>query len=111
RMQRIDKEMPGEARALFAAFIPNGDLAKYASQLPQNLADDFTGTMQLLRNPDFQDLLVNYPRAKRVFTVAVAAGDTVSSTWLIRGTDGQEYKPEDYLAAFARFVTENPAQI
>jgi hypothetical protein len=34
--------------------------------------------------------------------------DTVSSTWLIRGADGKEYKPEDYLAAFARFVQENP---
>jgi type I restriction enzyme R subunit len=111
RMQRIDKEMPGEARALFAAFIPNGDLAKYSSQLPNNLADDFAGTIQLLRNPDFQDLLVNYPRAKRVFTVAVAATDSVSSTWLIRGEDGKEYKPEDYLAAFARLVKENPAQI
>ncbi len=111
RLQRIDKEMPGEARNLFAAFIPNGDLAKYTSQLPKNLADDFTGTMRLLRNSDFQDLLVNYPRARRVFTVAVAATDTVSSTWLIRGEDGKEYKPEDYLAAFARFVKENPAQI
>jgi type I restriction enzyme R subunit len=111
RMQRIDKEMPGEARALFAAFIPDGDLAKFASQLAQKLADDFTATMGLLRKPTFQDLLVNYPRAKRVFTVAVAAGDTVSSNWLIRGEDGKEYKPEDYLAAFARFVKENPAQI
>jgi type I restriction enzyme, R subunit len=111
RLQRIDKEMPGEARVLFTAFIPNGDLAKYSTELPKNLADDFTGTMQLLRNPDFQALLVNYPRAKRVFTVAVAASDTVSSTWLIRGDDGTEYKPEDYLTAFARFVKENPAQI
>ena len=55
--------MPGEARELFAAYVPDGDLAKYARELPQKLADDFTGTMQLLRNPDFQDLLVNYPRA------------------------------------------------
>jgi type I restriction enzyme, R subunit len=111
RLQRIDKEMSGEARALFAAYVPNGDLAKYARELPKNLADDFTGTMQLLRDPDFQDLLVNYPRPKRIFTVALGANDTVSSNWLIRGEDGKEYKPGDYLAAFARFVKENPAQI
>ena len=111
RLQRIDKEMPGEARAMFAAYVANGDLAKYARELAQKLADDFAGAMGLLRNPDFQDLLVNYPRAKRTFTKATSATDTVSSIWLIRGQDGQEYKPEDYLAAFARFVKENPAQI
>jgi len=111
RLQRIDKEMPGEARELFAAYLPNGDLAKYARELPKKLADDFNGTMELLRNGDFQDLLTNYPRAKRTFTRAIDAIDTVSSTWLIRGEDGKEYKPEDYLAAFAQFVKENPAQI
>ena len=111
RLQRIDKEMPGEAREMFAAYVQNGDLAKYARELPMDLADDFAGGMQLLRNPDFQDLLVNYPRARRTFTRAIDATDTVSSTWLIRGEDGHEYKPEDYLAAFARFVQDNPAQI
>ncbi|MBI3823922.1 MAG: DEAD/DEAH box helicase family protein [Planctomycetes bacterium] len=111
RLQRIDKEMPSEARAMFAAYVPAGDLAKYASELPKKLADDFTAAMQLLRSPNFQDLMVNYPRAKRTFTRAIDATDTVSSTWLIRGEDGKEYKPEDYLAAFARFVKENPAQI
>jgi predicted type IV restriction endonuclease len=60
-----------------------------------------------------QNVLVQAERYSRgaAVTVAVAAGDTVSSTWLIRGEDGKEYKPEDYLAAFARFVKENPAQI
>lgn len=111
RLQRIDKEMPGEAREMFAAYVPHGDLAKYARELPKKLADDFAGALELLRNVDFQDLLANYPRAKRTFTRAIDATDTVSSTWLIRGEDGKEYKPEDYLAAFARFVKENPAQI
>ena len=31
--------------------------------------------------------------------VAYDTPDTVSSVWLIRGADGREYKPEDYLAA------------
>jgi type I restriction enzyme R subunit len=35
----------------------------------------------------------------------------VSSEWLIRDGQGKEYKPEEYLAAFARFVKDNPAKI
>ena len=67
--------------------------------------------MSLLRKPDFQDLLVNYPRAPRTFIIGYEVQDEVSSAWLVRGLDGKEYKPEDYLAAFARFVKENPAQV
>jgi type I restriction enzyme R subunit len=111
RLQRIDKEMSGEARERFATFIPDGDVARFARELPGKIAGDFTATLRLLRNPAFQDLLVNYQRPKNVFVRADSAGDTVSSSWLIRGADGKEYKPEDYLAAFARFVQENPLPI
>ena len=34
RLQRIDKEMSGEAREMFAAYIPSGDLKRYAAGLP-----------------------------------------------------------------------------
>ncbi|HAF25299.1 MAG TPA: restriction endonuclease subunit R, partial [Blastocatellia bacterium] len=111
RLQRIDKEMSGAARELFAAYIPNGDMATFAAGLATTLRKDFTGTMSLLRKPDFQDLLVNYPRAPRTFIIGYEVQDEVSSAWLVRGLDGKEYKPEDYLAAFARFVKENPAQV
>jgi type I restriction enzyme R subunit len=111
RLQRIDKEMSGEGREAFKAFIPDGDLARFAKELPTKFAMGFTDTMQLLRRPEFQDLLVNYPRPKRVFLVAPGVEDSVSSTWLVKGADGREYKPEDYLQAFSRFVKENPAQI
>jgi type I restriction enzyme R subunit len=111
RLQRIDKEMSGEAREQFAHFIPDGDVARFAKNLPDNIASNFMATMQLLRNLAFQDLLVNYPRPKRVFIVAPGVEDTVSSYWLIRDADGKEYKPEDYLAAFARFVQDNPLPI
>ena len=111
RLQRIDKEMSGAARELFAAYIPSGDMASYARGLANSLQKDFTGTMSLLRKPEFQDLLVNYPRAQRHFVVAYETEDVVSSEWLVRGLDGKEYKPEDYLAAFAHFVKENPAQV
>jgi type I restriction enzyme, R subunit len=111
RLQRIDKEMSGEAREMFAAYIPQGDVAKYASNLPSKLRADFTGSMSLLRDKSFQDLLVNYPRRQRTFLIAHDHVDTVSSSWLVRGSDGKEYKPDDYLSAFAQFVRENPARI
>ena len=111
RLQRIEKEMSGEARAMFASYIPNGDMGSYAKALPGKLRTDFTTTMGLLRNPDFQLLLIEYPRPKRVFVKAIETEDVVTSEWLVRGLDGKEYKPEDYLVAFARFVTENPAKV
>jgi len=111
RLQRIDKEMSGEARDKFAAFIPSGDLKKYAAGLARQLQEDFTGTMTLLRNENFQDLLVNYPRPARSFIISYETVDTVSSRLLIRDPAGNEYKPEDYLLAFSKFVKENPEHI
>jgi type I restriction enzyme, R subunit len=111
RLQRINKAMSAEARESFATYNPNGDVGQYAANLPASLSRDFTATMALLRNKNFQNLLLNYQRAPRTFLVAHETQDTVSSTWLIRGADGQEYRPEDYLTAFARFVRENPEQI
>jgi type I restriction enzyme R subunit len=111
RLQRIDKEMSGEARELFAAYLQGGDLGGYAKNLPGSLKQDFAGTMGLLRDPAFQKLLVEYPRAKRTFVIAYQTQDQVTSEWLVRGADGKEYKPEDYLQAFTRFVEENPDHI
>lgn len=111
RLQRIDKEMSGEARDQFAAYIPDGDMASYAKGLANRLRTDFTSTMNVLRNADFQDLLINYPRAARTFIVAYETQDEVTSQWLVRDSQGNEYKPEDYLSAFARFVKENPAKV
>jgi len=104
RLQRIDKEMSGKARDDFAAFIPDGDMAAFARELPRRIQNDFTATMGLLRNAAFQDLLMNYERRQRVFLVSEGTRDTVSSEWLVRGADGREYKPADYLAAFSEFV-------
>jgi type I restriction enzyme R subunit len=111
RLQRIDKEMSGEAREQFAAYIPDGDMGRFAAGLLGSLKDEFTSTMRLLRDKNFQDLLVNYPRKKRTFVIAHEAQDEVSSEWKVRGADGAEYKPADYLAAFAEFVKKNPSQI
>jgi type I restriction enzyme R subunit len=111
RLQRIDKEMSGEGRELFSVHIPNGDLREYAADLPQSLKENFTDAMALLRDKAFQDLLMNYPRPSRVFLVAHETVDTVSSSWVVRGADGKDYRPEDYLVAFSRFVRENPEKV
>jgi type I restriction enzyme R subunit len=112
RLRRIDKEMAGEARVMFEArSIPDGDIGRFATELPGRLLRDFKGTMQLLRDPTFQDLLVNYPRRKQPFVKAIEYEDTVTSVWMVRDGRGQEMKPEDYLTAFSRFVRENPARV
>jgi type I restriction enzyme R subunit len=64
-----------------------------------------------LRNENFQDLLVNYARPSRSFIISYETVDTVSSRLLIRDPAGNEYKPEDYLLAFSKFVKENPEHI
>ncbi|MFO0652688.1 MAG: type I restriction-modification enzyme R subunit C-terminal domain-containing protein, partial [Polyangiales bacterium] len=111
RLQRIDKEMSGEARDLFAAWVPDGDLAAFAKALPSKLASDFTATMKLLRDEGFKKLLVDHPRPRRVFTIAEHQTDTVQSEWLVHGLDGKEYKPVDYLTVFETYVRDNPDQI
>lgn len=111
RLRRVDKEMSGDARELFARFVQDGDVGRYAEDLPGLLKSTFTETMKLLRDSDFQKLLVDYPRPPRIFLVAPGVEDTVSSEWLIRGGTGREYKPDDYLKAFETFVHENADQV
>ena len=110
RLRRIERSMSGEAIAKFANFIPDGDIGKFAGKLTENIRNDFTNTMNLLRNKDFQDLLINYPRAQKKFIVGYNVPDEVSSEIIEHfGPYGQ--KPEDYLDSFARFVKENPEHI
>jgi len=111
RLQRIDKAMAGEARDDFKVFVPDGDLARYARSLPGALRSDFAGAMRLLQNKDFQDLLVGYKRPPRSFIKAYEHPDEVSSMMVLRDVAGREYKPEDYLVAFERFIRENPDHV
>ena len=110
RLRRIERTMSGEAREMFANFISDGDMGRFAGELSERLKKDFTNTMNLLRNEKFQDLLLNYPRAKKSFLVGYRVQDDVASEVMLRR--GKEYqKPEDYLVSFARFVQENKEQI
>ncbi len=111
RLQRIAKEVSGEGRTLFAKFIPDGDIGALARQLPQMLEEDWRGTMALLRNPTFQNLLEVYPRASRTFIIAEGVEDTVKSTYHFRTADGRDLKPEDYIQSFEHFVHDNPSHV
>jgi type I restriction enzyme R subunit len=111
RLQRIEKELSGVAREQFARFIPGGDMRSFARDLSQRVEDDFVNVMKILRDPEFLDLLVNYPKPKRGFVVAYETEDEVSSAWMVKDPNGGYWKPEDYLVAFSRFVKENPEHI
>jgi type I restriction enzyme R subunit len=110
RLLRINRSMSGEAREKFAAYIPDGDIGKFANGLPKSLKKDFAKTMKLLRDKGFQDLLVHYPRAKKSFVVAYEQDDDVSSDVMIH-VGGDYQKPEDYLDSFTKFVRKNANQI
>ena len=106
RLRRIEKNMDGSAREKFAVFIPESDLGKFTTNLPSLLKNNFSRTMKILRDPEFQKLLRDYPRAKRIFYKGYEIIDEVKSEKLIMGE-----KPVDYLNSFMKFIKENPEQI
>lgn len=110
RLRRIEKNMSGEAIEPLAKFIPDGDLNKFTSNLAMVIKTDFNNTMSLLRNKDFQDLLLNYPRAKRTFIKAYEQPDVVTSEYKFRLKD-KYLKPEDYLSSFSLFIKDNHSKI
>ena len=111
RLQRIAKNITAQGRELFKPFIPDGDVAAFARQLPRALDEDWARTVAILRDPAFQALLIEYPRARKSFVVALDAEDEVTSGYLIRTSDGKAVRPEDYLAAFEQFVRHNPDHV
>ena len=111
RLQRIDKDMSGEARQQFTPYIANGDVAAFARELSGRLTRDFSTTMLLLRDETFQKLLVEYQRKRDSYVVAIGVQDQVTTEWFLRDSTGRELKPADYLALFSKFVKDNPAQI
>ncbi|ABW67900.1 type I restriction endonuclease subunit R [Desulfosudis oleivorans] len=110
RLRRIEKNMGAEAREAFTKYIPAGDMKAFADRLKDNLAEQFTETMKLLRDKDFQDLLLNYPRPKKVFFKGYDIVDTVEHEVMFR-VGGDYQKPEDYLKLFEEFVRRNPEHI
>jgi type I restriction enzyme R subunit len=109
RLLRIDKDMSAEARTAFARWVPDGDMGAFARELAGRLKRDFAGTMGLLRNGEFQNLLLDYPRSKRTFLIGHEIQDQVTSQKLERY--GKFDTAEDYLDAFAAFVKANASKV
>jgi type I restriction enzyme R subunit len=110
RLRRIDKEITGDGRVKFEEFTKDLSLSSFADQLDSLLKNNFTQTMDLLRNPDFQEFLKRYPRPNRDFVIATSVIDTVSSERLIRHGN-RDLRPADYLIEFSKFVESNRDQI
>ena len=110
RLRRIEKNMDAEAREALSKYIPDGDMKAYADKLKDNIQNNFTETMKLLRNKDFQDLLENYPRSKRKFLRGYDIVDNVEDEVMFPVGSGYQ-KPEDYLKLFEEFVKNNPEHI
>lgn len=106
RLRRIEKNMSGEAYDYFAPFIENGDITKFANEIPSRITKVFVETMNILRDEEFQKRLLDYPRKGKEFIVGYDIEDEVTSDILILGE-----KPSDYLDNFSAFVKENPNQI
>ncbi len=110
RLRRVADTMSGKARQDFAAFLPDGDVGKFADELRERLKRDFTAVMRTLRDPAFQELLLNYDRAAKPFYIAYSIQDAVSSEYLFKVGESH-FKPADYLDAFAAFIQANKEKI
>ncbi len=110
RLRKISDTMSSNARKEFAAYIPEGDITAFADQLKAKLKTGFAETMKLLKDEKFQDLLLNYERARNPFYIAYDNQDTVTSEVMFKVGNSQ-LKPEDYLVAFSKFVHENKVKI
>ena len=110
RLRRIQKNMSGKAYELFSKFIKKGNIGKFADELKNNIENDFIDTMNILRNEEFQNLLVNYPRNDKSFIRAVDYVDEVTSGRVNR-YDGTSTTTKDYLNEFCEFVKNNKEQV
>ncbi len=110
RLRRIEKAMSSEARDQFKPYIENGDVGAFADKFNELIKKAFADTMDILNNKDFQNVLKNYKRAKPVFYVAYPVEDEVSSELLFEAGQNK-LKPEEYLAAFQKFVKENQNKV
>lgn len=110
RLRRVAETMSAKARDDFSKYIPEGDITRFADGLKNALKTDFSGTIRLLRDKNFQNLLVGYDRARTPFYVAYGNIDSVSSEYVFKHNENN-LKPADYLVAFSAFVQENRSKI
>lgn len=81
-----------------------------AKSFPE-IFESFTNVMEFLKNEQFQKLLVDYERAKKVFIIGYEVQDEVSSMILFEAEGRYGLQPTDYLIAFSEFVKLNKNEI
>ncbi|MFW9887625.1 MAG: DEAD/DEAH box helicase family protein [Candidatus Thorarchaeota archaeon] len=111
RLLRVAKNITLEGREILKPWIPDGDIGKFSSKLPDSLLTNFAETARILSDPDFQNAIQEFERNPKVFIEAPEAIDTVTSEYLFKTTDGRALKPDEYLKIFDDYVTENPDQV
>ncbi len=111
RLQRIAKNISADGKKKLEPFIPDGDIGIFGKDLQQNLLDNSSNTFKILQDDKFQYELEHYPKIKDDFTVALEQEDVVTSEHFPIVVSGTEYKPEDYLQMFKKFLKENPDSI
>lgn len=77
----------------------------------EEIFESFGSIMSLLRDPQFQDLLENYERAKRTFLVGYDVHDEVTSEVIFKVKEKAGLSPDDYLTAFSEFVKAKENEI
>ena len=104
RLQRFAKEMTGDLIDTIESFgIKNGNLSEFAKSLPEMIKNDFPAVIKVLTNPQFIDLLKNLKPFKPGLIIDETTNDTVISVPL----SCQQYKPQDYLVEFEKYLKEN----
>jgi type I restriction enzyme, R subunit len=111
RLQRVSKNILTEGRQQLELFVKDGEIGRFAATLTENLDTNWKNTIEILRNESFQRLLEHYPRVKSDFVVAPDQMDKVSSIYYQIVVHGKEYKPEDYLRLFRKFLRDEPDSI
>ena len=111
RLQRVSKNISLEDREKISNLLNDVDIGKFAKDLQQNLTENFSQTIETLQNESLQYTLDHYQRVKDDFILALDQVDDVKSEYFDIVVNGKEYKPEDYLQMFKRFVKEEPDTI
>jgi type I restriction enzyme R subunit len=111
RLRRIEKNKSPEAGEMFAKYISDGDIGKFAEELPSMLKENFGETMKLLKDEKFMDLLEKYPKAKKPFWIGYEVQDEVTSEVVFEAGAQYNLKPKEYLEAFSEFVKSKTNEI
>ena len=111
RLQRVSKNISLDDREKVSNLLNGQDVGKFASDLSENLTNNFDETIKVLQNESLQYQLEHYQRMKDDFVSAVGKEDDVTSEYFEIVINGKEYKPDDYLEMFKKFVREEPDTI